>query len=54
MTEKIRLMLVDDHEVVRQGLISLFDRYPNLEVVAEASGGLEAIDKAVTIKPDVI
>ena len=54
MNEIIRLMLVDDHEVIRQGLISLFEKYPDITVVAEASDGQEAIEKAVSNKPDVI
>ncbi|NQS92078.1 MAG: response regulator transcription factor [Chloroflexi bacterium] len=54
MNKLVRLMLVDDHEVVRQGLLSLFEGYPDLEIVAEASDGLDAIEKAINIKPDVI
>lgn len=54
MDNHVRLMLVDDHEVIRQGLISLFEKYPDISVVAEAGDGQEAIDKAVTEKPDVI
>ena len=51
---KIRLMLVDDHEVIRQGLISLFESYPEIEVVAEAGNGQEAVERALEIQPDVI
>jgi len=50
----IRLMIVDDHEVVRLGLISLFELYPNLKVVGEAGTQEEAIKKALEIKPDLI
>lgn len=54
MSENIRLMLVDDHQVIRQGLISLFEKYPDITVVSEASDGQEAIDKAIANQPDVI
>jgi len=49
-----RIVIVDDHEVVRLGLRSLLDRHPDFEVVAEASNGREAIEKVDTHKPDVV
>ncbi len=52
--EKIRLLLVDDHTLVRQGIRSLLETQDDIEVVAEASGGHEAIAKAVELRPDVI
>ena len=52
--DKIRILLVDDHEVIRQGLKSLLEGYENIEVVAEASNGKEAISIAEEIVPDVI
>ena len=52
--EKIRLLLVDDHEVIRQGLKSLLESYENLEVIAEAANGADAIELAILHKPDVI
>ena len=42
---KQRILLVDDHEVVRLGLNSLLDRHPEFEVVAEASNAREAIER---------
>lgn len=52
MTQKI--LLVDDHEVVRLGLKTLLSRYPQFQVVAEASNASEAIDRALRYKPDVV
>jgi len=51
---KQRILIVDDHEVVRLGLRSLLDRQPNFEVVAEASNAAEAVEKTADYKPDVI
>ncbi|MEW5869784.1 MAG: response regulator transcription factor [Chloroflexota bacterium] len=52
--EIIRLMLVDDHEVVRTGLRSFLTGQPGLEVVAEAGSGEEALQIAREQQPDVI
>jgi len=45
MTTKLRILLVDDHEVVRLGLKALLERHPNFEVVAEASTAREAVER---------
>ena len=52
--EKIRLLLVDDHEVVRTGLRMLLEHQPDMEIVGEASTGAEALELAVREQPDVI
>jgi two-component system response regulator NreC len=52
--EKISLMLVDDHDVVRSGLKTLLEGYPDLLVVAEANDGTEAVSQALEVHPDVI
>jgi two-component system response regulator DevR len=51
---KLRLLLVDDHEVVRLGLKALLQRYPQFEVVGEAGTGREAIEQAARIKPNIV
>ena len=52
--KKIRLMLVDDHEVVRVGLKTFLQTQEDFEVVAEAGDGEEAVSRAMTTHPDVI
>lgn len=54
MTEKLKVMLVDDHEVVRQGLKALLEAEGDLEVVAEAGNGTAAVDSARIYKPQVV
>jgi len=49
-----RILIVDDHEVVRLGLRSLLERHPDFEVVAEAGNGREAIEKVDAYEPDVV
>lgn len=50
----LKILLVDDHEFVRLGINALLSRYPQFEVVAEASTGPEAIQQAIQHRPDVI
>lgn len=49
-----RIVLVDDHDVVREGLHSLLDRAPDLEVVADASTAADALDRVRSCQPDVV
>ena len=51
--EPVRLLVADDHEIVRKGLRSLLEAQPGWLVAAEASDGREAVEKARTMKPDV-
>ena len=50
----MRLLVVDDHEVVRQGLVALLDRRETFQVVAEAGTVAEAIDQARRHRPDIV
>lgn len=54
MKRKVRVVIVDDHAVVRAGLKSVLGFAPNLTVVGEADGGEAAVSAAMKFKPDVI
>lgn len=51
---KIRVLLADDHSVLRAGLVALLEAEPDIEVVGEAADGYDCIDKAMELQPDVI
>lgn len=51
---RIRVLLVDDHQVMRHGLSSLLSRQPDLEIVGEASNGREGVEMALELGPDVV
>ena len=53
-TGTTRVVLADDHDIVRQGLKRLLDRVPEIEVVGEASDGLEALNSVKALAPDVL
>ena len=50
----LRLLVVDDHEVVRQGLVALLDRREGFQVVAEAGTAAEAVEQALRFEPDIV
>ena len=54
MTDKIKILLADDHVVVREGTRQLLEREPDFEVVGGAGDGEEAVKLATELKPDVI
>lgn len=54
MNTQIRILLADDHTVMRSGLRLLLERQPNLTVVAEAADGKEAVELAAQERPDVV
>ena len=51
---KIRVLIVDDHQVVRQGLRGFIDMQKDIEVVGEAEDGLKGVELAQTLRPDVV
>ncbi len=51
---KIRILLADDHQVLRSGLRALLNMEPDFDVVGEASNGIEAVKLAETLRPDII
>ena len=54
MKSKIKVLIADDHAIVRMGLASLLNAEADLEVVGEAENGEVAVHKARELKPDVI
>ena len=54
MEEQIKVMITDDNEVVREGLKSIFEGHKDIIVVGQAVDGLDAIEKAEKLQPDVI
>ena len=53
-TKKIRILLADDHNIMRRGLRLLLERQPGFEVVGEAADGRLAVERAEAAKPDVV
>src|SRR5882724_2845108 len=51
---QIRIIIADDHEVVRMGIKALLHQHPELHVVGEASTGEEAVEQSVLHRPDVV
>ncbi|MET7683005.1 response regulator transcription factor [Streptomyces sp. NPDC005423] len=54
MADAIRVLLVDDHQVVRRGLRTFLEVQDDIEVVGEAADGAEGVDRAEELKPDVV
>jgi DNA-binding NarL/FixJ family response regulator len=54
MEDTIRILIADDHPVVREGLMSMLNRQEDFEVVGEAKNGVEAVNKAKELAPNVV
>jgi len=54
MTEAIRVLVVDDHEIVRKGIRALLSKERGIQTVGEAANGIDAVAQAKTLKPDVV
>ena len=54
MKKPIRILIADDHAVVRRGLLSLIQTEKDLLVIGEASNGIEAVESTLRLKPDVV
>ncbi|WP_368498628.1 response regulator [Herbiconiux sp. A18JL235] len=50
----IRVLVVDDHPIVRGGIVALLEQAPGIEVAGEASDGLAAVERAAELQPDVV
>lgn len=53
-SKKIRILLADDHSVVRQGFRLILSNQPDIEVIGEANNGREAVELAAKLQPDVV
>ena len=53
-TTQVRVMIVDDHTIVREGLQTLLDEDPNIEIVGSAANGAQALMLAEQLLPDII
>ena len=51
---KIRVLIADDHAVLRDGLHALLSMYDDVEVVGQAADGMEAVEQVIELKPDVV
>ena len=54
MTRNLRILIVDDHAIVREGQRALIETEPGMEVVGEAPDGIQAVEMAHSLQPDVI
>jgi DNA-binding NarL/FixJ family response regulator len=54
VSNPIRILVADDHPVVRDGLVAILSTQPDFEVVGEAGTGAEAVERARTLRPDVM
>ena len=52
--DTVRILVVDDHELVRRGVVSLLASKPNYQVISEASDGETAVEQARTLQPDLV
>lgn len=53
-SSKIKVLIVDDHTVVRAGIVALMNNEPDIQVVGEASDGLDALEKVTLLLPDIV
>ena len=53
-TKRIRVLLVDDHEMVRMGLRAYISTDDSIEIVGEAANGRQAVDMTAALKPDIV
>jgi DNA-binding NarL/FixJ family response regulator len=53
-TNRVRVLLADDHPLLRKGIADMLMEHPDLNLLGEASNGQEALDKALDLQPDVV
>jgi len=53
-SQPIKIIICDDHDIMREGLVLLLEEEPTIKIVAVASSGQQAIDQVNTLKPDIV
>lgn len=54
MSAAIRILVADDHRIVREGIVRILEESPDYEVVAQAADGVEAVELALKLQPDIV
>jgi DNA-binding NarL/FixJ family response regulator len=54
MNRKLTILVADDHSILRAGLASILNNQPNMEVIGEAEDGMDALQKAIVLKPNLL
>lgn len=54
MSEKIRILVADDHRIVREGIVRILEDASEWDVVAEASDGMEAVEETLRLEPEIV
>ena len=54
MAKNIRVMIVEDHDMARMGLSVILSNSPNIEIADMCADGLDGVDKAIQLRPDVV
>ena len=54
MTAAIRILVADDHRIVREGIVRILEDSPDYQVVAQAADGVEAVELALKLQPDIV
>lgn len=54
LSSKIRLLIVDDHVLIREGIRSLLENQPDIDIIGEATNGSEAIQQTLSLRPDIV
>ncbi len=54
MTRQVRILVADDHQLVREGIVRILEDAPNCEVVAQAADGMQAVKETMRLEPEIV